>query len=105
MKAVLHEGVSGMEGLKYDENEQLEPKAGGERVRLKTSGRNRRDLFVPARHNSEDPALVLGSDGAGIVDAAGDGVENVKAGDEVIINPSLGWQKNSDAPPEGFEIV
>ena len=105
MKAVLHEGVSGMEGLKYDEKEKMEPKAGEVRVRLKTAGLNHRDLFVPERHNSEDPALVLGSDGAGIVDAAGDGVENVKAGDEVIINPSLGWQKNSDAPPEGFEIV
>src|SRR5699024_12618321 len=45
------------------------------------------------------------SDLAGIVDGVGDGVDNVKAGDEVIINPSLGWRKNSDAPPEGFEIV
>ncbi|KKK33368.1 alcohol dehydrogenase [Salinicoccus sediminis] len=105
MKAVLHEGVSGMEGLKYGEMEKPEPKAGEVRVRLKTAGLNHRDLFVPDRHKAEDPALVPGSDGAGIVDAAGDGVENVKAGDEVIINPSLGWQKNSDAPPEGFEIV
>ena len=105
MKAVLHEGVSGMEGLKYGEMEKPEPKAGEVRVRLKTAGLNHRDLFVPDRHKAEDPALVPGSDGAGIVDAAGDGVNNVKAGDEVIINPSLGWQKNSDAPPEGFEIV
>ncbi|WP_017547699.1 zinc-binding dehydrogenase [Salinicoccus carnicancri] len=105
MKAVLHEGVSGMEGLKYDEMEKPEPKAGEVRVRLKIAGLNHRDLFVPHRHSVEDPALVPGSDGAGIVDAAGEGVENVKSGDEVIINPSLGWQKNSDAPPEGFEIV
>ncbi|HIW13713.1 MAG TPA: zinc-binding dehydrogenase [Candidatus Salinicoccus stercoripullorum] len=105
MKAVLHEGVSGMEGLKYGEVEKMEPKAGEVRIRLKSAGLNHRDLFVPDRHKAEDPALILGSDGAGIVDGVGDGVDNVKAGDEVIINPSLGWRKNSDAPPEGFEIV
>lgn len=105
MKAVLHEGASGMDGLKYAEIDNAEPEKGEVRIKLKTAGLNHRDLFVPNRHKSEDPALVLGSDGAGIVDAVGAGVENVKAGDEVIINPSLGWEKNSDAPPKGFEIV
>ncbi len=30
---------------------------------------------------------------------------NIKVGDEVMINPGLGWQKNSAVPPEDFEIV
>ncbi|SFK77969.1 zinc-binding alcohol dehydrogenase/oxidoreductase [Salinicoccus halodurans] len=105
MKAVLHEGASGRKGLKYGEIDSTEPKEGEVRVRLKTAGLNHRDLFIPDRHKAEDPALVLGSDGAGIVDAVGDGVDSVKKGDAVIINPSLGWEKNSDVPPEGFEIV
>jgi zinc-binding alcohol dehydrogenase/oxidoreductase len=62
-------------------------------------------LFVLNRHQPEDPALVIGSDGAGIIDAVGKGVTNVKSGDEVVINPGLGWKEKSDAPPAGFEIV
>lgn len=30
---------------------------------------------------------------------------NWKPGDEVIINPALRWDRNSDAPPAGFDIL
>ncbi|KMY52990.1 alcohol dehydrogenase [Bacillus sp. FJAT-27231] len=105
MKAVVHEKVSGMEGLTCREIEEIQPKAGEVRIRLKTAGLNHRDLFVLTRHKPTDPPLIVGSDGAGIVEAIGEGVEGIQAGDEVIINPGLGWQKNSEAPPAGFEIV
>ncbi|WP_318505298.1 zinc-binding dehydrogenase [Bacillus sp. T3] len=105
MKAVVHEGQTGLEGLTYQEFKELEPKAGEVRVKLKTAGLNHRDLFTLTRHQPTDPPLIIGSDGAGIVDAVGEGVVNVQVGDEVIINPSLGWKENSDAPPPGFEIL
>ncbi|WP_065411725.1 zinc-binding dehydrogenase [Pseudobacillus wudalianchiensis] len=105
MKAVVHEKVSGMEGLTYREIEEIQPKAGEVRIRLKTAGLNHRDLFVLTRHKPTDPPLIVGSDGAGVVEAIGEGVEGIQAGEEVIINPGLGWQKNSEAPPVGFEIV
>lgn len=105
MKAIIHEGKPGRAGLSFGEIEMPEPAAGEVRVKLKTAGLNHRDLFVLNRHKPEDPALIIGSDGAGIIDAVGEGVTNVKAGDEVIINPGLGWKENSDAPPAGFEIV
>ncbi|WP_404324401.1 zinc-binding dehydrogenase [Cytobacillus firmus] len=105
MKAVIHEGKAGLAGLSYGEIEKPEPGAGEVRVKLKTAGLNHRDLFVLNRHKPEDPALVIGSDGAGIIDAVGDGVADMKSGDEVIINPGLGWKEKSEAPPAGFEIV
>ncbi|CAM3391986.1 zinc-binding dehydrogenase [Cytobacillus oceanisediminis] len=105
MKAIIHEGKTGRAGLSYGEIAKPEPAAGEVRVKLKTAGLNHRDLFVVNRHQPEDPALVIGSDGAGIIDAVGEGVTNVKSGDEVVINPGLGWKENSDAPPAGFEIV
>ncbi|MBT2687471.1 zinc-binding dehydrogenase [Bacillus sp. ISL-47] len=105
MKAIFHEGKIGRSGLSYGEMTKPEPAAGEVRVKLRTAGLNHRDLFVLNRHKPEEPALVIGSDGAGIIDAVGEGVTNVKAGDEVIINPGLGWKENSDAPPAGFEIV
>src|SRR5690625_3565110 len=54
---------------------------------------------------NKEEALILGSDGAGVIEAVGEGVDQFAVGDEVIINPSLRWDKNSDAPPEGFDIL
>ncbi|WP_144460605.1 zinc-binding dehydrogenase [Siminovitchia fortis] len=105
MKAIVHEGKPGMAGLSLREMEVGQPGPGEVRVKLKTTGMNHRDLFVLHRHKQADPPLIIGSDGAGIIDAVGEGVENVNIGDEVIINPGLGWKEKSDAPPEGFEIV
>lgn len=74
-------------------------------VQLKVAGLNRRDLYIQNRLGNNKDALILGSDGAGIVEEIGEGVNQYKVGDEVIINPSLGWEKNSDAPPENFDIL
>ncbi|WP_158736472.1 zinc-binding dehydrogenase [Alteribacillus sp. YIM 98480] len=105
MKAVVHERQSGMDGLHYRNMEQMEPKEGEVKVKLKTAGLNHRDIFLLERHKPTEPPIILGSDGAGIVETAGQGVENVKIGDEVIINPSIGWKHNSEAPPEGFNVL
>src|SRR5690625_2116760 len=74
-------------------------------VTLKVAGLNRRDLYIKGRVGKKPNPLILGSDGAGIIKAVGKNVERVAIGDEVIINPSLRWYKNSDAPPKGFEIL
>ncbi len=104
LKAVVHEGELGFSGLFYTECERGNPKENEVRVKLKAAGLNHRDLFVLER-NKEGNRLILGSDGAGIIDAIGENVTNVQIGDEVIINPSLGWKENSSAPPEEFKIL
>ncbi|RXI96586.1 NAD(P)-dependent alcohol dehydrogenase [Anaerobacillus alkaliphilus] len=105
MKAVVHVGKLGFDGLTYRDMEMPQPKAGEVRIKLKTTGLNHRDLFVLNRHTPTEPPLIIGSDGAGIIDSIGEGVSNVQVGDEVMINPGLGWKETSDAPPPGFEIV
>lgn len=105
MKAFVHYKVPGMDGTSYSDIDEIEPKQGEVKVKLKSAGLNHRDLFVLHRHKETDPPLVIGSDGAGIVEAVGPGVESVQVGDEVILNPSLGWKEKSDAPPEGHEIL
>ena len=56
---------------------------------MRVAGLNHLDLWVsrglPAPHHLPH---VLGADGAGIIDAVGDGVMGWQVGDEVIINPS-----------------
>lgn len=91
--------------LKLKEMPDPKPNSGEVVVKLKVAGLNRRDLYIPNRMGPDKEALILGSDGAGIVEAVGEGVTSFQIGDEVIINPSLGWFENSDAPPEGFDIL
>lgn len=70
-----------------------EPKAGpGEAVvKVACAGLNHLDIWV--RKGRPGTSLsgmhVLGSDAVGVVDELGDGVTNVKVGDEVILNPGL----------------
>ncbi|MEK3933936.1 zinc-binding dehydrogenase [Sporosarcina sp. FSL W7-1349] len=101
MKAVIHQNGKLLVG------EMPEPSAGpGEVVvALRAAGVNRRDLYIPGRRGDAKEALTLGSDGAGVVESIGEGVSNVQVGDEVILNPSLRWYDNSDAPPEQFDIL
>lgn len=105
MKAIIHGNKEGLEGLTLAEMEVPEPKEGEVRVKLKIAGLNHRDLFIPNRHKPSEGNLILGSDGSGIIDAIGANVTKFKVGDEVIINPSLGWKEKSPAPPEGYEIL
>ena len=101
MKAFIHEFGQ----LKIEE--MNDPIAGEEEVvlKLRTAGLNRRDIYIPNRRGSEVEALILGSDGAGVIESLGKGADGFSVGDEVIINPALRWHNNSDAPPAEFDIL
>ncbi|MGR9050015.1 zinc-binding dehydrogenase [Halobacillus faecis] len=106
MRAIVHEGKDGLEGLKVKELPKQQMSDNEVRVKVHTAGMNRRDLaVVTKRHKADDPALIPGSDASGIVETVGRSVTKFQPGDEVIVNPGLGWHKNSPAPPKGFEIV
>ncbi|MED4286629.1 alcohol dehydrogenase catalytic domain-containing protein [Priestia megaterium] len=47
------------------------------------------DKYELDRHKPTDPFLIIGSDGAGIVEAAQENVLNIHVGDEVMINPGI----------------
>ena len=57
-------------------------------VDIKIAGLNRRDLSSAAKAGDREDALVLGSDGAGVISKVGENVQDVQIGDEVIIIPS-----------------
>jgi zinc-binding alcohol dehydrogenase/oxidoreductase len=73
-------------------------------VRVVTAALNRRDWWI-WKDASEDAPVTLGSDAAGVVAAVGAGVETVSVGDEVVINPTLGWSAGEHVPTETFEIL
>lgn len=101
MRAFVHEGQ-----LTYLTDMPTQ-KLGDEEVRvtLKTAGLNRRDLSIPKKRGDIKHPLIIGSDGAGIIQEIGEKVKEWNIGDEVIINPSLRWKNNSAAPPEKFDIL
>jgi len=68
-----------------------EPGQGQVRVRLRAAALNHLDLFVLGGIPGIDMPLphVMGADGAGVIDAVGDGVKDCQPGDEVVLNPGL----------------
>ncbi|WP_298829391.1 zinc-binding dehydrogenase [uncultured Planococcus sp.] len=91
--------------LKVKETEEPQAKPGEVIVSLRAAGINRRDLGLIKRYGDKPEALIIGSDGAGIVESVSDDVIDFAYGDEVIINPALRWYTNSDAPPAEFDIL
>lgn len=90
MKAWLLTDTTGIEAFELAEVDKPEPAAGEVRIELKASGLNHLDLWVsrglPA---PEHLPHILGADGAGVIDAVGEGVDGLEPGDEVVIDPSL----------------
>lgn len=106
MKAIVLKEAGGPEKASYTEVEK--PAAGGWEivVKLKNAALNRRDVFVThGMYPGMKLPSVLGADGAGIVDSVGDGVESLRAGDEVIINPGLQWGEDIRFNSPKFHIL
>jgi NADPH:quinone reductase-like Zn-dependent oxidoreductase len=85
----LHD-TDGPASYRLDELAAPEPATGEVRVSMRVAALNHLDLWV-SRGLPKPKHLphVAGADGAGVVDAVGDGVSSVAVGDEVTINPSL----------------
>jgi NADPH:quinone reductase-like Zn-dependent oxidoreductase len=81
-----------------------QPGPGEVRVDLVAAAVNRRDWWIRTGGRVRLP-VVLGSDGAGVVSAIGDGVRGVAVGDEVVIDPALEWGDDEEAPGAGFRIL
>src|SRR5699024_5679001 len=101
MKACVHEKG------KFTVKETDEPVANEDEVivDVRVTGLDHRELCT---HDNRDPdaeAFVIGLDGARVVESVGNGVTDVKAGDEVIIHPSVGWFENTDVQPADFSLI
>ncbi|MDA7915549.1 alcohol dehydrogenase catalytic domain-containing protein, partial [bacterium] len=92
--------------LELQQREDLTPGAGQVIVRLNTAALNRRDYWITVGlYPGIKPPVVLGSDGAGVVSACGDGVDGGWQGQEVILNPGIGWGDDPAVQGEQFRIL
>ncbi|MGZ8692073.1 MAG: zinc-binding dehydrogenase [Gaiellaceae bacterium] len=104
MLAVELQQFGGPDGLRPVELPDPEPGPGEVRVDIVAAALNRRDLWLRIGGKISLPA-VLGSDAAGVVSAVGEGVVGVREGDEVVVNPSLGWGPSEEVHGDDFRIL
>ncbi|GGM41018.1 putative zinc-type alcohol dehydrogenase-like protein YogA [Longimycelium tulufanense] len=104
MSALVHHGPSGLAGVSRAEVPVPRVGSGEVLVELHAAAFNHRDLFIVGQRGEDDPVLVLGSDGAGVVSAVGPDVTKVRLGDKVVVNPSLDWAR-ADETPEVPQIL
>jgi len=106
MRAVVLTEVGGPEKLAVQEIDTPEPQRGEVRVRLETSALNRRDYWVTlGMYPGMKLPCVLGSDGAGIVDAAGEGADSSLVGKEVLIYPAREWGDSQRCFGDDFRVL
>jgi NADPH:quinone reductase len=90
MKAIVVNEHGGPEVLSYEDVPVPEPGSGEARVRLAASGVNFIDVYQRTGVYPMDPPFVLGQEGAGEVEAVGEGVENLSVGDYVAFAGVMG---------------
>jgi len=91
MKAIVVHEFGGPEVLKLEEVPTPKPTAGQVLVRIHGAGVNPYDTYMRAGTYAVKPPLPYtpGSDGAGVIEAVGDGVKKVKKGDRVYTAKTL----------------
>lgn len=75
-------------------------------IKLKAAALNHRDVFVQkGLYPGIAVPVILGSDGAGVVEAIGESVDAALLGQEVIINPGLNWGEDPRFYQSSFKIL
>ena len=106
MKAVVLTGIDGPKCLRINDVTTPCPLSGEVRVKLMASALNRRDYWMTrGRYPGTKVPCIPGSDGAGIVDAVGEGVDSSLIGREVILYPARAWGENENFYGPDFRIL
>lgn len=98
--------ITGVNQLSVSEVPDPVPAAGEVLVALRAAALNHRDVWIKqGQYAGLAWPCTPGSDGAGLVCAAGAGVDPKWLGREVVINPSFGWGEHEGAQGAGFSIL
>ena len=89
MRAVRIHEDGGPEVLVLEDVPDPAPAAGEVLVRLHASALNHLDVWIRKGLPSVPKPRILGADGAGVVEALGDGVSGFELGDRVVLNPGV----------------
>jgi len=90
MKAIRVHQQGGLDALKYEDIPVPQPGKGEARVKIYASGVNFIDVYHRDGRYKPPLPVTLGQEGAGVVDAVGEGVTDVKVGDRVAYTSAQG---------------
>lgn len=106
MLAIVQRATGGPEVLTLEEVADPTPGPGEVVIRLRAAALNRRDVWVRlGQYAGITFPVIPGSDGSGTVAAVGPGVEDVAVGQDVVIDPALGWGDDPRVQGEHFRIL
>ncbi|CAN5902818.1 zinc-binding dehydrogenase [soil metagenome] len=106
MKAIVLRELGSPDKLRLEDVPDPKPGPGEVIIRLKAAALNHRDVWL---WKGKYPGLKLptipGSDGAGKVLEMGTGVEGLRDGQDVVINPGLDWGSDPRVQGADFRIL
>ena len=106
MKAVVLHEKGGPESLRIEEFDTPQAGPGEVRVKLKASALNRRDYWITiGRYPGMTYPIIAGSDGAGVVDAVGEGGDMSAIGREVVVYPARAWGEGQRKFGPDFRVL
>jgi len=92
VKAIVLHQVGDPEALRLEDAPAPATAPGQVLVRLRAAALNHRDLYIcRGQYAGIKFPIIPGSDGVGEVASVAEGVQGLRPGDPVIINPSLSW--------------
>jgi NADPH:quinone reductase-like Zn-dependent oxidoreductase len=89
VKAIRIHEDGGPEVLRYEDVPDPSPAPGEVLIRLRAASLNHLDVWARMGLPSVPKPRILGADGAGLVEALGEGVSGFSPGDPVLVNPGL----------------
>lgn len=89
MKAIRIHEDGGPEVLRYEDVDDPVPADGQVLVALRAASMNHLDVWIRKGLPSVPKPRILGADGAGVVEALGDGVTGFELGERVVLNPGI----------------
>ena len=106
MKSIVLQKTGDLAYLKINQMDIPIPKSGEALIRIRASALNHRDLWiVRGLYAKIKLPIILGSDGAGIVEKVGSEADKSWIGRSVLINPTLNWGDNPSAQSPDFGIL
>jgi NADPH:quinone reductase-like Zn-dependent oxidoreductase len=106
MNAIVLRELGGPERLALEQIPDPQPGPGEAVVRLRAAALNHRDAWIrQGLYAGITLPIVLGSDGAGTVQAVGVGVDPALLGTAVVVNPSLDWGTDDRVQGLAYRIL
>lgn len=106
MKALTLTAADGPQSASIQEQPTPEPGPGQVRVAMRAAALNHRELWITrGQYPGMQTPCTLGADGAGVIDAIGDGVDAKRIGEEVLLYPGLNWGADPALPSATFALL